>query len=99
MREIGVRQLKARLSEVLRAVEAGEAVRVTNHGKPVAEIIPPRRQTMNERLDELAAQGLVTRAQSPGSPPDFRPVELPPGTVGGSKLILAERDSYYEDDR
>jgi prevent-host-death family protein len=98
MREIGVRELKATLAEVLRAVQAGEPVRVTRHGRPIAEIVPPRKQTFDERMDELAAQGLVTRAKKKGPLPPFTPVELPDGVVGGSAMILAERESYYEDE-
>ena len=98
MREIGVRELKAKLSEVLRSIEAGESIRVTNHGKPVAEITPPREQTFEGRMRELEAQGLVTRPRVSGPPPPFEPVELPDGVEGGSAMILAERDSYYDDE-
>lgn len=40
--EISVRELKARLSEYLRKVAAGEQVVVTSHGKEVARLVPPR---------------------------------------------------------
>lgn len=98
MREIGVRQLKASLSEVLRSIEAGESVRVTNHGKPVAEIIPPRPTSMEDLLTQLAAQGRVTRATRSGPLPPFERQRLPDGVEGGSAMILAERDSYYENE-
>ncbi len=39
---IGVRELRQHASEVLRAVEAGEAATVTVAGRPVAQIIPIR---------------------------------------------------------
>ena len=39
MREIGVRELKATLSETLRAVGRGELVRVTLRGRPLADIV------------------------------------------------------------
>jgi prevent-host-death family protein len=99
MREVGVRELKATLAEVLRSVQAGEPVRVTRHGQPIAEIVPPRKQTFEERLDELAAQGLVTRAKRKGPLEPFEPVKLPAGVEGGSAMILAERESYYDDER
>ena len=38
-REVAVADLKARLSEVLRDVERGDAVMVTRHGKPVIGLI------------------------------------------------------------
>lgn len=94
MREIGIRKLKASLSEVLRAVEGGEEVRVTNHGKPVADIVPPRRQTYDQRMDEMAAQGLVTRRKRTGPlPPPPPKIVLPPGSVPASDQIIADREA------
>lgn len=92
MREIGVRKLKASLSEVLRAVQAGESVRVTVHGKPVADIVPPKRTSMEDRLNELAALGWVTRATKPHSPPPPRYLR-PRGAISGSDQIIAEREA------
>ena len=93
MREVGVRELKARLSEILRSVQAGEPVRITNHGRPVAEIVPPRKLTYDERMDELAAQGLVRRRKNKGPLPPFAPkIELP-GPMSASDMIIADRES------
>lgn len=98
MREIGVRELKASLAEILRSVEAGEPVRVTRHGRPIAEIVPPRSLTLEERIDGLAAQGLITKATTSGPLQPVVPTKLPEGVDGGSALILAERESYYDDE-
>ncbi len=38
--DVGVRELKQRLSEYLRRVEAGETIRVTDRGVPKAVISP-----------------------------------------------------------
>lgn len=40
MPTIGVRELKARASELLRQVEEGEEFVVTRHGKPCARLVP-----------------------------------------------------------
>lgn len=40
MRNIGAFEAKTHLSELLVAVEAGETVRITRRGKPVAELRP-----------------------------------------------------------
>jgi prevent-host-death family protein len=40
MRSIGSYQLKTHLSEILNAVEHGQTVIVTRHGKPIARIMP-----------------------------------------------------------
>lgn len=37
--EIGVKEAKNQLTELLRKVEAGEAVTITREGKPVADIV------------------------------------------------------------
>ncbi len=37
---IGVRELKAGLSEFIRRAAAGEDVVITDHGRPVARIVP-----------------------------------------------------------
>jgi len=40
MREVGAHELKTHLSEVLDAVEHGQTVVVTRHGRPIARISP-----------------------------------------------------------
>jgi prevent-host-death family protein len=90
MREIGVRELKANLSSVIRQVEAGEEVRVTVRGRPVADLVPvggPRRYS--EGMRKLIAEGKVT--------PASRPLPLPkakPRFTGKSAtaIVLAERE-------
>lgn len=59
MRVLGVREVKARLSELLDAVEAGEVIEVTNHGRSVARLVPiNRRPSLQERTEDLES---VTR--------------------------------------
>jgi prevent-host-death family protein len=75
MQTVGIKTLKNKLSEYLRAVARGETVVVTDRGKVVAEIIPPRISegtTLAERKwAELIRRGLVTPAKRP-------PPALPP---------------------
>ena len=40
MPEIGIRELKASLSEVVARAERGEVITVTRHGRPVVSIVP-----------------------------------------------------------
>ena len=42
MRSVGLKVLKNRLSEYVRAAAAGETVLVTDRGQVVAELLPPR---------------------------------------------------------
>ena len=90
MREIGIRELKANLSSVIRQVENGEQVRVTVRGRPVADLVPARApQRYSEAMRKLIAEGKVT--------PASRPLPLPkakPRFTGKSAtaIVLAERD-------
>ncbi|HSA81413.1 MAG TPA: hypothetical protein VLE23_11375, partial [Geminicoccaceae bacterium] len=70
MKVVGIKQLKARLSEYVRLAKAGETVLVTERDEVVAEIRPSRRQTpafdrLEELLEALAASGEITRAAQP----------------------------------
>ena len=94
MRAVGVKKLKARLSEYLRLVKAGEVVLVTDRDEVVAELRPARRQplppdTIEETLSDLAAAGSLMRASTAKGKWTWK-VEgmgLPDGTA---ERILAE---------
>ncbi len=43
MRSVGIKVLKNKLSEYVRAAQAGETVLVTDRDRVVAELVPPRR--------------------------------------------------------
>ena len=55
---VGVRDLKARLSEYLRQVGQGQTVIITDHGRPVGRLSPVD-QPLDERLKALQDAGLV----------------------------------------
>jgi prevent-host-death family protein len=58
--EVGVRELKARLSEHLRRAQAGERLVVTDRGKPIATLGPADDQPARPAwLVQLAAEGRV----------------------------------------
>jgi len=67
MKAVGVKQLKARLSEYLRAVKAGEVVLGTDRDEVVAELRPARELPppleSDDALQALADAGEVTRAR------------------------------------
>jgi len=51
--DVGIRELKAKLSEYLDRVERGEPIRVTERGRPKALIIPlPGRTRIQDGLRE-----------------------------------------------
>ena len=53
-RWVSVRELRNRSADVVRAIEAGEALTLTVNGRPVADIVPHR-----PRVDRLPAAVLV----------------------------------------
>ena len=55
-RRIGLRELKAKLSECVREVKTGQTVVVTERGRPVARIIPDV-TSVRERLEALREAG------------------------------------------
>jgi len=70
MKSVGVKQLKAKLSEYLRVVRAGESVLVTDRDEVVAELRPARPRvaspdSLEEILDSLSERGELTRATIP----------------------------------
>lgn len=66
MQSVGIKTLKNRLSEYVRAAAAGETVLVTDRGRVVAELVSPRvrddASPAEQRLGELMRQGLLVPA-------------------------------------
>jgi prevent-host-death family protein len=69
--EIGIRELRDSLSKHLADVRQGRTVTVTDHGRPIARIVPVDRLT---RLEQLRAEGRV-RPASRRKRPAPQPVE------------------------
>jgi prevent-host-death family protein len=90
MREIGVRELKANLSAVLRRASRGEQVRVTLRGRAVADIVPAGVSEQDDELRPLIAEGRLVRSARPR--PD-RPPRLARADRSASALVLAEREA------
>lgn len=65
MEEVGVRELRNGLSKHLARVKQGEILTITDHGKPVAQIVPFEPPFTRHTLDELVAMGRVTPARRP----------------------------------
>lgn len=82
MKQVRIAELKAKLSEYLRAVRRGETIAVLDRETPVAQIVPVR-----------SPSALQVRKPVPGTPPPGRvplpkPVKLPIDIV---QLLLEER--------
>jgi prevent-host-death family protein len=87
MATVGVRELRQRASELLRRVEAGETIEVTDRGRPVAVLAP---LPDAEPLERLRAAGEVRAAA--GSLDDLpKPLPLPAGMEAPSALLARLR--------
>ena len=85
MQKVRIADLKARLSEYLRAVKGGETISVLDRDKPVAQIVPVHSRPT-----------LRVRKPAPGSPP-LHKIRIPGGrklNVDVVQLLLEERQSH-----
>lgn len=84
--QVGVRELRQNLSVYLRRVVAGEALEVTDRGKPVAVLAPLEKPTT--LLQRLVAAGRATAPQR-----KLRELEPPAERVSNklSRALEAER--------
>jgi len=85
---VGVRELKARLSEYLRRDKRGETIVVTERGKPVGRLIP-QGQTLEERLAELNQAGQIRWSGKKLSP--MKPVARARGKKTAAETIVEDR--------
>jgi len=58
VRSIGIRELKSKLSECVREVKRGGTVVVTEHGRPVARLVPES-DSLDDRLETLKKAGAM----------------------------------------
>ena len=79
-KRIGIRELKSTLSECVREVRAGRTIVVTDHGQPVARIIPEG-VSLRERVEALRKTGAIA-----WSGRRLRPAR-PAGKVRGKKTV------------
>lgn len=49
MREVQATEAKTHLAQLLSAVERGETIAITRHGKPIAHMVPAGKQDRNAR--------------------------------------------------
>ena len=71
MRTVGLKVLKNKLSEYVRAAASGETVVITDRGRPVAEIVAARAKPESV-IERGIREGWITPAKRPFTP-------LPPG--------------------
>ncbi len=81
MKRATISQLKSRLSEHLRAAEAGETIEVMDRARPIARVVP---------IEQVLADLEVVPAERPFA--SVRTVRLPPASTTMSSLEALRRD-------
>lgn len=86
MASVGIRELRQRASELLRRVEDGESIEITDRGRPVAMLTP----LPEDPLARLKASGDL--GQSEGDLADLpEPLVLPAGSETPSSVLARLR--------
>jgi len=86
---ISHREMRNNSAEVLRRVEAGETITVTNHGRAVARLSPVRKAVLEELIEKGQVRPASTSAQSLR---DIPRVKLPKGVATAD--IIADVRGY-----
>jgi prevent-host-death family protein len=83
IKQVGVRELRQNASGVLREVKAGLSVEVTEHGRPVARIIP----ITASHWEDLFATGLAVRSPIEEWRPSKKRIKIKGGKTSTQILI------------
>lgn len=88
---MGIRELRERVSAVVRMVETGETVIVTNHGRPVLRMVAlsPAQGGLDRLLEEGRASSAV------GELLQIPAAHLRPGTTPLSRLLAEQRSDEH----
>jgi prevent-host-death family protein len=92
MRTVGLKVLKNKLSEYVRAAASGETVVITDRGRPIAEINPPRPEPETWRERGIREGWLRPAVRGPDWPPQGKHI---PGLT--LEEILADLDEARKD--
>ncbi len=93
MKTTTVSQLKMSLSAYLRQVKTGEEVLITEHGRPIARLLPiANPMSLSEHLQDMEKKGLLKRGDQP-LPADFWDLPRPADPRGAVRsAVLRERE-------
>jgi prevent-host-death family protein len=92
MKSVGLKVLKNKLSEYVRLAAGGETVVITDRGRIVAELVPPRREPESV-IERGIREGWIRPAKrGPDWPPPRKPI---PGLT--LDQLMAELDRDRED--
>jgi prevent-host-death family protein len=86
MASVGIRELRQRASELVRRVENGESIEITDHGRPVAVLAP----LPDDPVQRLRAAGDLQPSE--GDLDELpEPLPLPAGIEAPSRVLARLR--------
>ena len=89
-KKVGVRELKAQLSEYIREIKKGNTVVITERGNAVGRIIPIP-ESLEERIQSLVHSGVADwngKKVKPGKPI----AKIKPGSKTLAEIVSENRD-------
>jgi len=88
---VGIREAKANLSKLLRMVEKGKEVVVTDRGRPVGKLVPidKRALPLASRIKEMEDAGILEPIPGKGSKPLPPPIPVEKGMA--QRLLEEDR--------
>lgn len=86
---VGIREAKANLSKLLRMVEKGKEVVLTDHGRPVGKLVPIDQGALplSSRIKMMEEKGILEPVTGKGPRPLPPPI---PVEKGMAQTLLAE---------
>ncbi len=93
MKTATVSKLKMALSAYLRQVKTGEEVLITEHGRPIARLLPIANPlSLSAHLQDMEQKGLLKRGEK-ALPSDFWNLPRPADSRGTVRLaVIGERE-------
>lgn len=90
---IGIREAKMNLSKLLKNVQKGEEIIITDRGKPVGKIVPVTQDSLSlaERIKRLERQGWIEPQKKETQGPLPSPLPLPDEIA--QKYLQEDRNS------
>jgi prevent-host-death family protein len=90
---IGIREAKINLSKLLKNVQKGEEIIITDRGKPVGKIVPVTQDSLSlaERMKRLERQGWIEPQKKETQGPLPSPLPLPDEIA--QKYLQEDRNS------
>ncbi len=86
MTRMGIRELRDSLPAAIRQVRAGLSIEVTDHGHPVARLVPIH---VRSAYEQLVVEGRIVPAEADLL--DFKPLPVPPGMPTLSEILAEMR--------